>query len=128
MRYFIIAYLAVYALIIVGMIVGSLLPPDAGEEKESAWDHAMDAVTAAALMAGMVFILIEVNPPLLKHIWKVLVPVVVGCQVWLSWRARGEAIARGEGKKNPRRVALQDFGTLILIAPAFVLNMHFAFR
>jgi hypothetical protein len=128
MRYFIIAYLVVYALAVIGAVVGSLLPAEPGEEKETALDHTMDVLSAAVLIAGMVFILTEANSPLIKHLWKVLVPVTVGGQAWLIWRDRGAALARGEKEKNPRRVAFQDAGTLILIVPALILNVYFAFR
>jgi hypothetical protein len=128
MRFLLIGYTVIFALGTLVGVITVMLPADAGEEKESVIEHLMDGVTAAVLLAGMIFILVGAEDPLLKSIWKVIVPLIGGYALWSSWRSRRKAISAGERQKDPKGVAFADVGTLILLLPALVLNLFYSYR
>ena len=127
MRFLLIGYTVIFALGTLAGVIAVLLPAEAGEEKESVIEHLMDGVTAAILLAGMIFILIGAEDPFLKTIWKVVVPLIGGYALWSSWRSRRRAISAGERQKDPKGVAFADISTLILLLPALALNLFYSY-
>lgn len=128
MRFLLIGYTVVFALGALVAAIAAMLPENVGEEKESTTEHVMDGITAVILLAGMIFILVGADNPILKSVWKIIVPLIGAYALWSSWKSRRKAIVAGEKQKDPTGVAFADIATLILLLPALGLNLFYSYR
>jgi hypothetical protein len=128
MRFLLIGYIVFFSLASLVAVVATFAPPEEGEEREGVLEHIMDGITAAALLAGMIFMALDLNEPRLKQIWMVVTPVL-GCHaIWTSWRDRKAAVAAGEAQKEPKMIAATDLFTLAMLIPSLGINFWYSFR
>jgi len=128
MRTFLLVYTISYAVLgAVAIAVYVLLVPR--EEKTN--DHAGETILDTALLliglAGMILLIKDFDPPLLKHSWKIVSVTLVVTQFWLNLRARARHLAATSADERSLFVRVGDFGLLALLAPSLAFNLAYAF-
>lgn len=128
MRAFLLVYTVVYAVVgAVATAVYVMLVPR--EEKTN--DHSGETILAAILLligfAGMVLLIRDFSPSLLKDAWKVVSVALVITQFWINLRARARHLAAKPADERSLLVRAGDFGLLALLSPSLAFNLAYAF-
>jgi hypothetical protein len=126
MTYVLVAYIVVFGVATAGLVVAdrTLVPPD---ERDPPLESLLDLIMAAVLLAGMIFVAASVESPPLKIVWKPLAVATTAYAVVSNLRGRKQALRDPQLVGDRSSVLSTDIGTLVLLVPAVLMNLYYAF-
>lgn len=126
MRTFLLVYTIAYAVLgVVAIAVYVMLVPREEKTNDRPGETILDTVLLLIGLAGMVLLIVDFSPTLLKDSWKVVSVALVVTQFWLNLRARARHLAATPADERSLLVRAGDFGLLAVLAPSF--NLAYAF-
>jgi len=128
MRTFLLVYTIAYAVLgAVAIGVYVMLVPREEKKNDHPGETILDTVLLLIGLAGMILLIRDFAPPLLKDSWKVVSVALVVAQFWLNLRARARHLAATPSDERSLLVRVGDFGLLALLAPSLAFNLAYAF-
>ena len=128
-RYLLIGYIIIYCVFAIVLFVAyARIVPEEDKKTDKPWETPVDIGLMLVGLAGMVFLLIDLQSTTVKAIWQPLSIGLVAAQVFLCLRARIAMLRSGEITKEERGVIYADISTMLFLLPSFCLNIFYAFR
>ena len=128
MRTFLLVYTIAYAVLgVVAIAVYVMLVPREEKTNDHPGETILDAVLLLIGLTGMILLVSDFSPPLLKDSWKVVSVALVVTQFWLNLRARARHLAATPADERSLFVRAGDFGLLAVLAPSLAFNLAYAF-
>jgi hypothetical protein len=129
-RFLLLAYIVFFTVGAVALKVAyALLVPAREKKNDPWWETSIDLLLLVLALAGMVFLFIDLQAPIVKSFWKPLSIAILVGQLYLNLRGR-VAFLRFPRDADIRlaHVRAADLSTLALVAPSSALNLVYAFR
>ncbi len=127
--YLLIAYIIIYCVFALFLLIGyARLVPDEVKKTDAPWETPVDIVLIVIGLAGMVFLLTDLQSATLKAIWRPTSIVLAGAQVSLCLKDRISIFRAGEAKAGQSEVVFADISILLFLLPSLSLNIYYGFR
>lgn len=126
MRIILYAYAAIYALFSISVIVDDV------RDKHPIWRTATDGALVLIASLGMLFYFLDMKNHSLVLAWRVISVFLLAGQMFMNFYERnlimsGKDPAIEKGRLSRRAVWATDLVTMIIVLPAIVINLIYAY-
>lgn len=102
------------------------------KDKHPLWRTASDAALALLACAGMVFYFFDLKNPVLILAWRPISVLLLAGQIFVNFYERNLALSGQDATidrnaLSPRALLAADFFTMVIVLPALIINLIFAF-
>jgi len=118
-------YLVVFGLGNAFLFLGAFLLPK--EDRDPPLETLVDFFVASTLFAGMLLLLVDIDSPTVRMLWKPVSIVVAVAAVYANLRARFKELRDQESAEEHGAIAFADCLTITLFLPSIAFNIYFAF-
>jgi hypothetical protein len=123
-----VAYAVLYTLGFSFLFIAYWRLVPAGEKDEPVWKTLLDILLATAGLTGMLLMLFRIEYVPIKLLWRPVSIALVAGQLWVNLAGRSKWMASAEAMDTRTEARLASVTTLILLAPALLINLIYAFR
>ena len=128
-RYLLIGYIFIYCVFAVFLFVAYARIVPAEEKKtDKPWETPLDLVLAVVGLAGMLFLLTDLESSTIKAVWCPVSIALAATQFYGNLKGRLAMFRSGEAKHGDAEVGYADISTLLFLLPSIGLNIYYAFR
>jgi hypothetical protein len=129
LHYLLLAYVAFYAFIGISLFaLHALIVPEEDKEKDKPWETPLDVLLCLAGLAGMLFLLLQFEPPWLKLAWRPVSVALLLAQAYANLKTGTHWFRSAEEVVDREVRVAADAATLLFLAPSLALNLFYAFR
>lgn len=126
LHYLFIGYIVIYCIFAIVLFIGyARIVPDEEKKTDKPWETPLDLILVAVGLAGMIFLLINLQSTTLKAVWRPLSIVLAVTQLYLNSKGRLDMLRSGATKPE---IITADISTLLLLLPSIGLNIYYGFR
>ena len=102
--------------------------PEELKKDDKPWDTLIDFILIAIGLAGMIFLLSDLQSITTKVIWRPVSITLVITQLYLNLKGRLDLLHSGATKEGDEVLGYTDFSVTLFLLPSICLNIYYAFR